>query len=269
MFWNQNVSAMAWRYPQPRALTKVRVFPVPFQVATDSSQTNRKLYGNLEYWSDCQATYLPYVQFALSESEITHLTLPESQPMPVVATTWRVVLNSNYDSSSSSSSSTMVISSRALAACMRIDSYFNANLVPLVNFAMQITKITVSLYNNFNKTINNSTQIKPFVCDMVFPQTQCFLTLNIDNIRSFVTVWNRHVATADVHSTIQCNVLDYTYLTQQDFIEPFTSKLQMSISNRVNLNFISKPIHLKFGPCIAHTFAVSTFFILSKNVVYI
>lgn len=260
MFWNQNISAMAWRYPQPRVLTKVRVFPVPFQLASEE-QTNRQLYGNLEYWSDCQGCYMPYIQFALSESEITHLVLPESQPMPIVAATWRVVLctpnysnqNTNYDYSG------VLISSRALAACMRIDSYFNVNLIPIVNVAMQISKINISLHNNFNKNtpcvIPNN--LKPFACDMAFPETQCFLTLNIDNIRSFVTLWNAHVASLDFNSTIQCSVLDYTYLTQQDFIEPFTSKLQLSISNNVCLNLISKPIHFKFGPCTAHTFAVS------------
>lgn len=260
MFWNQNISAMAWRYPQPRALTKVRVFPVPFQLASEE-QTNRQLYGNLEYWSDCQGSYLPYVQFALSESEITHLSLPESHPMPVVASTWRVVLcTPNYTNQSADYDySCVLISSRALAACMRIDSYFNANLVPIANIAIQIAKINISLHNNFNKTtpciIPNN--IKPFACDMAFPETQCFLALNIDNIRSFVTVWNASIAALDFNSTIQCSVLDYTYLTQQNFIEPFTSKLQLSLSNNVNLNLISKPIHFKFGPCVAHTFAVS------------
>lgn len=244
---------MAWRYPQPRALTKVRVFPVPFQIATEM-QTVRKLYGNLEYWSDCQGCYVAYVQFALSESEITHLQLPESHPMPVVATTWRVVLSSSqkfdYDCSA------VLISSRALAACMRIDSYFNVNLVPFITGSLQISKFTVSLHNNFNKTPTIN-PLKPFICDMSFPETQCFLTLNVDNIRSFVTFWTSHIASIDISSTIQCTALDYTYLTQQDFLEPFTSKLQLSISNLVNVNLISKPIHFKFGPCIAHTFAVS------------
>lgn len=36
MFWSQNICAMAWRYPQPRALTKVRVFPVPYKITGGS-----------------------------------------------------------------------------------------------------------------------------------------------------------------------------------------------------------------------------------------
>lgn len=253
MFWNHGVSAMAWRYPQPRALTKVRVFPVPFQVASEM-QTTRKLYGNLEYWSDCQGCYMPYVQFALSESEITHLTLPEKHPVPIVATTWRVVLSNNQNADYDYS--TVLISSRALAACMRIDSYFNVNLVPFINVSFQIAKITISLHNKFNKNPSTNS-LKPFICDMTFPETQCFLTLNIDNIKSGITFWNAHLASVDISSTIQCTVLDYTYLTQQHFIEPFTSKLQLTVSNLININLISKPIHFKFGPCIAHTFAVS------------
>lgn len=260
MFWNQHISAMAWRYPQPRALTKVRIFPVPLQLASEE-QTDRQLYGNLEYWSDCQGCYLPYSQFALSESEVTHLRLPESHPLPVVASTWRVVLctpnhssqNIDYDYSG------VMISSRVLAACMRIDSYFNMSLVPIMNIAIQIAKINISLYNSFNKSVpaEMPNSLKPFVCDMAFPDTHCFLTLNINNIKSYITLWNLHTAAVDISSTIQCSVLDYTYLTQQDFVESFTSKFHISVSDMVNVNFCSKPLHFKFGPCIAHTFVVS------------
>lgn len=38
MFWQQNICAMAWRYPHPRTLTKVRVFPVPFKVTNESEE---------------------------------------------------------------------------------------------------------------------------------------------------------------------------------------------------------------------------------------
>lgn len=38
MFWQQNICAMAWRYPHPRTLTKVRVFPVPFKVTNQTEE---------------------------------------------------------------------------------------------------------------------------------------------------------------------------------------------------------------------------------------
>lgn len=32
VFWESSPPAIAWRYPQPRSLTNVHIFPVPFQV---------------------------------------------------------------------------------------------------------------------------------------------------------------------------------------------------------------------------------------------
>lgn len=88
---------MAWKYPQPRALTKVRVFPVPYKMAL-TAPDNISVLCHLEYWSECRNCYLPYTQFCLSESEICHLNLPEGSPKSVVASTWRVrrSMNINY-----------------------------------------------------------------------------------------------------------------------------------------------------------------------------
>lgn len=92
MFWNKNISAMAWRYPQPRALTKVRVFPVPYKITLGSHQQDElQVLCHLEYWSDCRNCYLPYTQFYMSESEVCHLKLPSANPQPTVASSWRVV----------------------------------------------------------------------------------------------------------------------------------------------------------------------------------
>lgn len=42
IFANQPQTAMSWRYPQPRTLTKVRVFPVPFKVSFETRLKNHK-----------------------------------------------------------------------------------------------------------------------------------------------------------------------------------------------------------------------------------
>ncbi|PSN31470.1 hypothetical protein C0J52_23169 [Blattella germanica] len=78
VFW-QTPPTMAWRYPQPRALTRVDVFPVPFKVA-DHHRSGRErkdqILCSLQYWSDCHSRYKPYTQFHLSESEMCRLELP-------------------------------------------------------------------------------------------------------------------------------------------------------------------------------------------------
>lgn len=90
VFWSGKLSAMAWRYPHPRTLTKVRVFPVPFR--TGSEGADCQVLCRLEYYSECHACYRPYAHFYLSETELCHLELPKTHIQPV-ACVWRVVLD--------------------------------------------------------------------------------------------------------------------------------------------------------------------------------
>lgn len=259
MFWNKNISAMAWRYPQPRALTKIRVFPVPFKISQENLE-DQKVLCHLEYWSDCHGCYQPYTQFYLSESEVCHLNLPQSNNRPAVACTWRVVLTSPSEQLENQYSyKRVLLSSRALAGCIRVDSYFNKVLIPELTLAMQILKITVTLYNHIDKVspVTMPDCLNRFVPDLTFPENQCFMILTLDNLRTYLATWNFETVTLDVTTVTKCDILDYAFLTLQPLIEPFTFKLELSLSNMVNINFISKPIHIKFGASAAHTLAVS------------
>ncbi|XP_056633940.1 intermembrane lipid transfer protein VPS13B isoform X1 [Diorhabda sublineata] len=257
MFWNKSISAMAWRYPQPRALTKVRVFPVPYKM-TLGYQDDSQVLCHLEYWSECRNSYLPFTQFYLSESEVCHLTLPETNPQPVVASTWRVVItmvNNNEDQSTN-----VLISPRALAACMRIDSYFNKSFIPNLTAALYITKIDLSFYNYFDRytTTKLPDYLKNYTPDYMFPENQRFLTLTLYNITGYLLNWEMDYVSSELSAAVKCNVLDYNFLTEQTFIEPFTCKLEAIIAEKVKFNFISKPVQIKIGPNVAHCLAVAT-----------
>ncbi|CAH0555543.1 unnamed protein product [Brassicogethes aeneus] len=258
MFWTKNVSAMAWRYPQPRALTKVRVFPVPYKITLDV-EDDLQVLCKLEYWSDCRNCYLPYTEFYLSESEVCHLALPKTHPQTVVACTWRVVINTINHTETDSNLHNMYVSPRALAACMRIDSYFNKTLIPNFAAALYITKIDVNLYSYVCRRTEGKLPncLKNFKSDYTVPENQKFLILTWDNLTSYFTSWNLDMLSLELSSSTKCSVLDYTYLTEQPVLEPFTYKLEMNVSDALRCNFVSRPIQIRFCPNIAHTLAVS------------
>lgn len=277
MFWNnrQLLSAMAWRYPQPRALTKVRVFPVPFKMTSnnttdddddfDDCTMQQQVLCHLEYWSECHTCYLPYTQFYLSENDVCHLNLPKGDPQPAVACIWRVVLTTTINRHDNDNKM-IALSPRALAACMRIDSYFNQSLIPDLLIAGYLAKITINLYSHFDNDNELSSiilpdTIKQYVPDMLFPTTQCFLTLSIDNFHSYLISWNQSKQLSlDIDMTSKCTVLDYKYLTEQIFIDTFSSRIELSIMkyDRIKLNFSTKQtIQFKFNPNIAHSLAIS------------
>ncbi|XP_074031826.1 vacuolar protein sorting 13B isoform X2 [Leptinotarsa decemlineata] len=257
MFWNKNISAMAWRYPQPRALTKVRIFPVPYKISMGFDE-DLQVLCYLEYWSECRNCFLPFTQFHLSESEICHLALPEGSLQPIVAATWRVVITMVNDKDDLSSNK--LISPRALAACMRIDSYFNKTLIPNITAALYITKIDISLYNYFDKKslLKSPDCLKNYTSDLLFPENQRFMTLTWYNLTGYLSSWEFDVISTELSSAVKCNVLDYSFLTEQSFVEPFTCKLEINLGTTACCNFISRPIQVKFGPSIAHTLAIAS-----------
>lgn len=261
VFWTKNASIMAWRYPQPRVLTKVRVFPVPFKV-TGNDVPAVQILCHLEYWSDCYNCYQPYAKFYLSETEMCHLDVPLNEPKPIIACTWRVLLMSvtiNDDKTKRYSSTRVPISPHVLAGCIRIDSYFSRILVPDLIILMNISSINVSLYSSIDK--DNYTMpecLKEYNCDLTLPENQCFLTLSIQNVKAYLSSWNLESMMLDCTTDIGITMLDYTFLTKQTLIEPFNARIQFSYANKISCNFASKPIRLRFGASTAHTLFVST-----------
>lgn len=259
IFWNKPKAAMAWRYPQPRTLTKVRVFPVPFRITSDS-EDDYQILCHLEYWSECHGYYHPYLQFYLSENEVRHLELPENYAQSV-ACVWRVVLSIQNSNNKfvEQDRSKVLISSRALAACIRIDSYFNKALVPDLTLSLEISAINLSLYNTFNKSTSVVMPpiLKEYTCDMLIPENHCFLTVTLDNTKAFLSTWNFESAILDIGTTVKCSILDYTFLTQQILLEPFHVQVGLNFTQNVLLSVMSNPINMKFSPSIAHTLAVS------------
>lgn len=251
------MSAMVWRYPQPRALTKVKVFPVPYK--TSSFQEDVTVSCELEYWSEIRNCYLPFAHFKLSESEMCHLKLPEHNPKPVVASAWRVSITTQQDDSEDTSND-VAISPRALAACMRIDSYFNRSLIPRVTAAIYATKIEIALHNSFEKTVDLVMPdcLKNYTPDFLYPESQRFLAFIIENLAAHVSHWEHECFSLDISSAAKCSVLDYEFLTEQSLIETFSWRAELAIADSLKCNVIMKPIEIKFGPSIGHALAVAT-----------
>lgn len=104
--------------------------------------------------------YQRYLDFYLSETESYRLDLPEKTPSRAVACIWRVIVHVPERTCGKS-----FVSARALAACIRIDSYFNSTIIPNVQAALNIGTIHVAFYNevdnycyvNLPEPLNNYT----------------------------------------------------------------------------------------------------------------
>nr|XP_031825790.1 vacuolar protein sorting-associated protein 13B isoform X2 [Nomia melanderi] len=256
VFFAYPQQSMAWRYPQPRTLTRIHVSPVPFETLDSDSGYIDKVPCVLEYWSDCHMSYQRYVDFYLSETDSYRLELPEKAPARAVACIWRVVLLSSNNKPLSKT----IISARVLAACLRIDSYFNSSIIPNIQAALNIGAIHLSMYNHVNPTMYNNLQrpLKNYTLKGTSPETQCFMTLEHKEAILVLNKWIDGSTLIDISGTFGVHILDYTHLTMQEILDPLEARFQLSLSDKTDISLTCSPFSLKLGPTIAHTLAVST-----------
>uniref|UniRef100_A0A182YLN0 Chorein N-terminal domain-containing protein n=1 Tax=Anopheles stephensi TaxID=30069 RepID=A0A182YLN0_ANOST len=88
---NREVGIICWRYPQPRALHQVIVYPVPMNTTKSVN-----IQCKLEHYADIGGIFVEVCQFTLSENEKTFLKLPQRK---IASAIWRIVMTQNvvYD----------------------------------------------------------------------------------------------------------------------------------------------------------------------------
>lgn len=73
---------LCWRYPQPRKIGMIRLFPIPISTRMD-------IKCRMEYFSEAHQSFLHFCDFNLSEMEMRDPVIPEDS---ITANIWRVVI---------------------------------------------------------------------------------------------------------------------------------------------------------------------------------
>ena len=151
---------MTWKYPQPRTLTRVSIFPVPFKKASDlgtaaSVEDSEEVACSLQYWDACLASFRTYSEFHLSETHVSHLDLPltTDRKKVAVSTVWRVVLDHDVldnEDDFDRVDREIIVQPKSLVSVMRVDSYVNPGLVPKLQAAVDVSRVRVSVQNHLH-----------------------------------------------------------------------------------------------------------------------
>ncbi|XP_020300480.1 vacuolar protein sorting-associated protein 13B isoform X2 [Pseudomyrmex gracilis] len=256
VFFAYPQQAMAWRYPQPRTLTRIHISPVPFETVDANGNYIDRIFCVLEYWSDSHMSYQRYADFYLSETDSYRIELPEKAPARAVACVWRVVILSSNKRSLSKS----VVSARVLAACLRIDSYFNPLIIPNIQIALNIGVLHISLYNHIDTTVYNNLPppLDKYTLNGKIPEIQCFMSIEQKRAILVFNKWMDNSTLVDIGGTLSVHVLDYSHLTMQEVLDALEGRFQLSLSSKTDASLTCSPFTLKLGPAITHTLTVST-----------
>lgn len=271
VFFDKNKNAMVWCYPEPRALTKVEIFPVPFVAANvaDDMKVDGPLFilCSLQYFDEIRNSFVTYRRFKLSESHICSLDLPGIHELNLLAvsTIWRVCINSNDDNDDTNQNvkGPIFLSPEALAACIRVDSLFSVSILPIVQVVFIISKWNLTFFNHLDvtgsKLISPLEELKP---DDSVPTEHSFITFSFDDVFSRFSVWNEECF-CDVSCKISSQVLNYKYLTNNLLLEPASLFLDFSIKNHeliskcCDCNIAIKRVCINIDQSTLHTLTVA------------
>ena len=91
----------------------------------------------LQYWDKSLNSFRTYSEFFLSEQQVTHLDLPLTSDRKKVSVSekWRIALDYQDDVSDDNDdkpTTDIIVTPKSLVSVVRIDSYYNPNLIPKI-----------------------------------------------------------------------------------------------------------------------------------------
>ena len=202
-------------------------------------------------------SYQRYVDLYLSETENYRLDLPDRTPMQAVACVWRIILlpSAEFDGGNCFGG----LSSKALIACLRIDSYFNPRIVPNVQMAVNIRAIHISFYNHLDPEFYETlpSPLEKYKLNGMIPETQCFGMLEHKDATFLFSQWQDGAHLANVAGSLSLHVLDYGLLMLQEILDSARIKIQYSSSDNADLSLTSDSFVVKLSPSTFHTVALA------------
>ncbi|XP_034117971.1 intermembrane lipid transfer protein VPS13B isoform X1 [Drosophila albomicans] len=273
----KNYGIVCWRYPQPRQMHTIYIYPVPMPVDNPIHIKCR-----MEYFSETHETFLHYCDFELSEISSKQLTPPERS---ISATIWRVVImqslisvdgtcfDADEDDDLQSIESNRVVNDykgnldndfilhpKVLVGCMRIDTTFDVQQVPKLQLLLCCQDIVVNLLNMPNAANVLPLQLKKYDLKLTTDLTQTFLTVHMENLRIHSNVYTRSNYSIDTNFRSRIKCLDYGFFNMVDILEPMTfqSYLRFNRSRRqLNANIVLDKLRINCGPWVIHTLLCS------------
>ncbi|KAH8278838.1 hypothetical protein KR018_010220 [Drosophila ironensis] len=268
----KNYGIICWRYPQPRQMTSIHIYPVPMPVS-DPVQIKCRM----EYFSETHETFLHYCDFVLSESVTKQLKPPDR---PICATIWRVLILQSlisvdgacFESSEdedllpvspllnqlgADESRDFILHPKLLVGCMRIDTVFMADKVPKLQLLLYCQDIEVNFLNQPDNSSELPTVLKEYKLSQTPEISQTFLTVHVEDLQTYSAIYSRRDFSLQTELRARVKCLDYGFLNMLDVVEPMKFSSYLRFDNCtgaiVDANFLLDKLRINCGPYAIHT----------------
>ncbi|XP_075147258.1 vacuolar protein sorting 13B isoform X1 [Haematobia irritans] len=268
---------ICWRYPQPRKMCKIHIYPVPMAISNPIHIKCR-----MEYFSEVHEQFLHYCDFWLSETISKEIKLPERD---ICATIWRVVILQSlvsvdgecFDTSEEDEElqsimnidevlgkgrkdSDFMLHPRVLVACMKVDTTFQSKCVPKAQVLLSCNSIYLKLLNQSEESEELPPLLRNFHLAKTTKIPHVFLIVTIQNAKLHATCYSWLNYNLNLSLTAHVKYLDYGFLNMLPLLEETTLQTYYAMDqkkNAVNINVVCDRLRFNLGPSVLHTLLMS------------
>uniref|UniRef100_A0A034VE87 Vacuolar protein sorting-associated protein 13B n=1 Tax=Bactrocera dorsalis TaxID=27457 RepID=A0A034VE87_BACDO len=269
----KNFGIICWRYPQPRKMCKIQVFPVPMAV-----QKPINIRCQMEYFSESHECFLHFSEFWLSETSAKDIVLPERE---ICANIWRVVIMQSlvavngecFETSEEeedkipslkiedlfkleSNDADFILHPKVLVGCMRIDTAFQSECVPKLQMLLSCSSLQVKLFNQ----VSDEYKLPPALAEYTLAPTkqisQAFLTLLLEKLSIHAAFNSPEIYSIDSSLTLNVKCLDYGFLNMLSVLEDAKLQSYVTVNQKkrlLNINAVLEKFRINIGPSILNT----------------
>lgn len=251
IYSNKDKNIICWRYPQPRLLTHLKIFPIPVQFERPTM-----FQCTLEYYCATVEQFKEVRVFNIHEDSVvvdlpsriicssiwrvtaTQITLPsdEDDDDDDENVSFEEALNSDFHEIKP----TTQFNPQIFAGCMRVDSIHNPALIPSAEVLLQVAHVQVNLITALSGgRLPTPLKAFTFVGDMI-PAHPC-VSLNLDNIRTHASIFQAlDRINLDGEVQLGVDVMDYSEYRYQPLLESFKAKIYSELTSKGPLHEASR-----------------------------
>ncbi|KAL7023795.1 hypothetical protein ACKWTF_012787 [Chironomus riparius] len=248
----QETGIICWRYPLPRALHKIKIFPAPLQTSNQI-----RIDCKIEFYSQLKSQFEELISLSLNENETKILDIQQNV---MFAEVWRIKFKVNikkdsddeedYDGEIESELNYLQMHPKVLLACLRIDSYYKSSAVPTINSLVKVSKVEVNL---LHQDTNENTFQRYETVQVCAESIQVLGQHYDENFDNYV-----------IEGALSTDVKDFGCKNVVPFIKKFYLKASLDRNQSdINLNLITSKIKVSYSPAIGHSLLSN--FCLWKN----
>lgn len=248
---DNEIGVICWRYPLPRALHKIKIFPVPFQTANQVT-----IVCKIEFYSQLKSQFEEFCDFTLTENETKLLDLKGNRPSAEV---WRikiprVFLKRDSDDEDEGGDYEFQMHPKVLVACLRIDSYYVSNAIPNLDVYIEVAHAEVNLINKMEPAEHLPEIVKNFqLLDDRGKEHEAGRIL-MKAVKVYGQLFDENYENFEFDATVGAEVVDYGCGNLVPIMDDFRLKTLVDLHHGdVNLNFMTEKIHLKYSQSILHS----------------